>query len=71
MIDRNMLIKGIEECDLNGGIIGNCPYKEIIVLLKEKEKEIEYLKEIIKHADDALESIKDSIDELLYEAFRR
>ena len=29
------LIKGIQECDLNGGLIGNCPYKEIIELLKE------------------------------------
>ena len=46
---RDELIKGIEECDLNGGLIGNCPYKYIITLLKEKEIEIEHLKLIIKN----------------------
>lgn len=36
MDDREMLIKGIQECDLNGGLIGNCPYKGILALLKEQ-----------------------------------
>ncbi len=37
MIDREKVIKGIQECDLNGGLIGNCPYKGILALLKEQE----------------------------------
>jgi len=39
MSDREKVIKGIQECDLNGGLIGNCPYKAILLLLKEQEKE--------------------------------
>lgn len=37
MADREKFIKGIQECDLNGGLIGNCPYKGILLLLKERE----------------------------------
>lgn len=38
MIDREKAIKGLQECDLNGGRVGNCPYKdEIFDLLKEQE----------------------------------
>ena len=37
MPDREKVIKGIQECDLNGGLIGNCPYKEIVLLLKEQK----------------------------------
>ena len=37
MPDREKVIKGIQECDLNGGLIGNCPYKGILALLKEQE----------------------------------
>ena len=37
MSDREKVIKGIQECDLNGGLIGNCPYKGILALLKEQE----------------------------------
>lgn len=37
MQDREKVIKGIQECDLNGGLIGNCPYKSIIALLKEQD----------------------------------
>lgn len=37
MQDREDIIKGIQECDLNGGLIGNCPYKGILLLLKEQE----------------------------------
>lgn len=37
MIDREKVIKGIQECDLNGGLIGNCPYKGILAMLKEQE----------------------------------
>ena len=57
MIDRENVIKGIQECDLNGGLIGNCPYKGILTLLKEQEwnrlteddngAEIKYMKEYI------------------------
>ena len=36
-MDRDKVIKGIQECDLNGGLIGNCPYKGILTLLKEQE----------------------------------
>ena len=36
MPDKEKVIKGIQECDLNGGLIGNCPYKEIVLLLKEQ-----------------------------------
>lgn len=36
MSDKEKVIKGIQECDLNGGLIGNCPYKEIVLLLKEQ-----------------------------------
>lgn len=32
------LIKGMQECDLNGGLIGNCPYKGILALLKEQSE---------------------------------
>ena len=38
MIEREKVIKGIQECNLNGGLIGNCPYKGILLLLKEQEK---------------------------------
>jgi len=37
MPDREKVIKGIQECDLNGGLIGNCPYKGILDLLKKQE----------------------------------
>lgn len=37
MTDREKVTKGIQECDLNGGLIGNCPYKGILLLLKEQE----------------------------------
>ena len=37
MPDLKELVQGIQECDLNGGRIGNCPYKEILLLLKEQE----------------------------------
>ena len=36
-MDMEKFIKGIQECDLNGGLIGNCPYKGILALLKEQE----------------------------------
>ena len=35
-MDRERVINGIQECDLNGGLIGNCPYKGILALLKEQ-----------------------------------
>ena len=50
MPDIEKVIKGIQECDLNGGRIGNCPYKGILVLLKEQEsriKKYEYLMDFI------------------------
>jgi hypothetical protein len=38
MTDVEKVIKGIQECDLNGGLIGNCPYKGILAMLKEQEQ---------------------------------
>lgn len=38
LMEMENLIKGIQECDLNGGLIGNCPYKGILVMLKEQER---------------------------------
>lgn len=38
MIDRDKVIKGIQECDLNGGLIGNCPCKNILALLKDEKE---------------------------------
>ena len=34
-MDMETIVKGIQECDLNGGLIGNCPYKGILAMLKE------------------------------------
>lgn len=45
--------------------------KAILELLKEREKEIENLKEIIMKADCTLEIVKEKLNELLYEDFRR
>lgn len=36
-MDREKVIKGIQECNLNGGLIGNCPYKDILLMLKEQQ----------------------------------
>ena len=44
MADMEKVIKGIQECDLNGGLIGNCPYKGILAMLKEHEETIKNLK---------------------------
>jgi predicted nucleic acid-binding Zn-ribbon protein len=43
MVDIEKVIKGIQECDLNGGLIGNCPYKGILFLLKEQEERLRKL----------------------------
>ena len=43
MADREKIIKGIQECDLNGGLIGNCPYKGILLLLKEQEAKAKWV----------------------------
>lgn len=45
--------------------------KAILKLLKEQENEIENLKEIIMKADCTLEIVKEKLNELLYEDFRR
>lgn len=54
MPDREKVIKGIQECDLNGGLIGNCPYKEIIELLKEQQQEIWELQDQVEYLTDKL-----------------
>jgi len=43
-MDRENIIKGIRECDLNGGLFGSCPYINVIALLKRHEAKtpIEY-----------------------------
>ena len=46
-MDREKVIKGIQECDLNGGLIGNCPYKGILALLKEQEATIKRQQNVI------------------------
>ena len=48
-VDREKVIKGIQECDLNGGLIGNCPYKGILALLKEQEAMIKDLEEAVSN----------------------
>ena len=48
MIDKEKVIKGIQECDLNGGLIGNCPYKGILSLLKEQEAVEPIKKEMVE-----------------------
>ena len=47
MADREKVIKGIQECDLNGGLIGNCPYKGILAMLKEQEDEKKRIMKVI------------------------
>ena len=54
MIKKDEIIKGIEECDLNGGWYGNCPYKEILILLKEKDIENSKLKQQLHIAMNVL-----------------
>ena len=34
-------IKGIQTCNLNGGVIGNCPYKQVLDLLETPEADVE------------------------------
>lgn len=50
LMDKEKFVKGIQECDLNGGKIGNCPYKGIIDLLKDREAETGHW--IYKEFDD-------------------
>lgn len=45
--------------------------RNAIALLNKQEKEIENLKEIIRKADCSLEIVKERLNELLYEDFRR
>ena len=48
-MDMEKVIKGLQECNLNGGRVGNCPYKDsILATIQElmdrmipKEKEVE------------------------------
>lgn len=47
-IEGEKMIKGIQECDLNGGLIGNCPYKGILLLLKEQEPHVLSHEEMIE-----------------------
>lgn len=54
MPDRESVIKGIQECDLNGGRIGNCPYKGILLLLKEQEQQIWELQDQVEYLADKL-----------------
>lgn len=42
-MDMEQAIKGIQECDLNGGLYGNCPYKGILALLKEQDEETRFV----------------------------
>ena len=48
MIDKEKVIKGIQECDLNGGLIGDCPYKGILALLREQEAVEPIKKEMVE-----------------------
>lgn len=54
-LGREEVIKGIQECDLNGGRIGNCPYKGILLLLKEQP-------EIVQCKDCKMENEKVTIE---------
>ncbi len=54
MTEREKAIKGLQECDLNGGRIGNCPYKDAILsMLKEQE---ETIKQKDKEIEDLIEA---------------
>jgi len=59
MPDREKFIQGIQECDLNGGKIGNCPYKEIVLLLKEQEQQIRELQDQVEYLIDKQKEKKD------------
>ena len=67
MPDREKVIKGIQECDLNGGLIGNCPYKDILFLLKEQEESIpvSWLKEKLDGHPELPYSVTDGIINVL------
>jgi len=62
-MDRERVINGIQECDLNGGLIGNCPYKGILALLKEQEARILDLnRKLAERTGGEIEGVKLEID---------
>lgn len=83
MNDKEKIIKALEYCTHSDDCLGcihwqkvakgeKCTVREdALALLEEQDKEIENLKEIIIKADYALEIVKEKINELLYEDFRR
>ena len=67
MPDMEKAIKGIQECDLNGGLIGNCPYKDILFLLKEQDdmgKELTDAVELIHKKNDRIKKLEEQIETL-------
>ncbi len=77
MTNREKVKNALRRCKSYGDCEDEgCPYyytvgclellrKEALALLKEQEKEIENLKEIIKKADYTLEIAKDKLNDLL------
>jgi hypothetical protein len=84
MPDREKVIKAIDICLGHGKChdchysvaeagytainCRECMMRDALSLLKEQEKEIENLKEIIKKADYTLEIVKDKINDLFKKA---
>ena len=66
-MDRDKVIKGIQECDLNGGLIGNCPYKGILALLKEQEETIKNLEQEIRDKNIRLKERAEQVYSMLKE----
>jgi hypothetical protein len=62
MPDLEKAIKGLHECDLNGGKIGNCPYKDAII---ERLKEKEDLGTELTNAVELIHKKNERIEELL------
>lgn len=66
-MDGEKAIKGIQECDLNGGRTGNCPYKDVIALMKEQESEIKRLKSELHGLGDLFHTLSKKAEKAIAE----
>lgn len=60
-MDREKVIEGIKECDLNGGLIGNCPYKDILALLKEQDEKNKELQNAYNYLQRQFFEVQDKL----------